>query len=73
MTHMVEFVVVAVGLGVLLFQEGLHPLVFKARLEFLPLMLNSLYSAAFNICWIGDIYRRQLTSSSEEGYDSVPS
>jgi hypothetical protein len=35
-------------------------------MQFLPLMLNSLFSATFNICWIAKLYYNELTHPKEE-------
>lgn len=72
-----ELVIVIAGLSVVCFQELLHPLMFKQRMQFLPLMLNSLYSAAFNLGWVGKMYLQQLgeeggEEAGREKYAEVP-
>jgi len=70
---MIELVIVTFGLGLVLFQECIHPVIFANRLEFLPLMLNSIYSAAFNFSWITLIYGRQLMERIDSNdYKEVP-
>ena len=70
---MVELVVVTLGLGIVLFQECIHPIMFPNRLEFLPLMLNSIYSAAFNLSWTAVIYARILAEKVDNNdYKEIP-
>jgi hypothetical protein len=63
-------VIVTVGLSVVFFHEVLHPLVFGNNMEFLPLMINSLFAAAFNISWVGALYFRQLRAEVKDEYES---
>ena len=60
MSSFIEVTVVTVGLGLIFFQECVHPALFKNRMEFLPLMLNSVFCATFNICWIAKIYVNEM-------------
>jgi hypothetical protein len=69
---MFELTIVTIGLGLVFFHEILHPLVFKGRMEFLPLMLNSIFCASFNICWIGKLYIQQVFKEDKD-YNLVPS
>lgn len=55
-----EVTFVTIGFGVVFFHEVLHPFVFKGKMEFLPLMINSIFSASFNVCWIVYIYANQM-------------
>ena len=60
MNSFIEVTIVTVGLGLIFFQECVHPVLFKSRMEFLPLMLNSVFCATFNICWIAKIYANEM-------------
>jgi len=36
----------------------IHPLITKANIEFLPLLINSVWAACFNLVWVGYLYYR---------------
>ena len=65
MSSLIEVTVVTVGLGVLFFQECIHPIILKKKMEFLPLMLNSVFCAAFNICWVTEISRNIVKDKND--------
>jgi hypothetical protein len=67
-----EVTVVLISLSVVAFQELIHPMVMKSRLEFLPLMLNSVFCASFNCCWIVSLYWQQLQDPASD-YSKVGS
>ena len=41
-----------------IYHELIHPFNMRKTLEFLPLLLNSTFSAAFNVCWLAIIYSK---------------
>jgi hypothetical protein len=63
---LMETTVFAAAIAVTAYQELLHPLLPFNRLQFLPLMINSVFAATFNLAWIAVLYARTLLSKEEE-------
>jgi formate/nitrite transporter FocA (FNT family) len=66
MSGHLESFIFAVGLTITLYHELIHPFIRSNRLEFLPLMLNSVFAAAFNLCWVTIIYYRTIKDREEK-------
>lgn len=70
-----ETTIFATAIAVTAYQELLHPLLPFRSLQFLPLMINSVFAATFNIAWISVLYMRNILKKEEEersdGFKSV--
>ncbi len=64
-----ETTIFAAAIAVTAYQELLHPLLPFSRLQFLPLMINSVFAATFNLTWIAVLYMRTLLIKDEERRD----
>ena len=51
-----EMVMIGSGMSIVMYHNLIHPLIEKPQIAFVPLMLNSVWSAAFNVVWIGKLY-----------------
>jgi hypothetical protein len=66
---LLETTIFAAAIAVTAYQELLHPLLPFRSLQFLPLMINSVFAATFNIAWICVLYVRTMLRKEgvEEG------
>jgi alpha-1,3-glucosyltransferase len=58
-----DSIIFATGITINMYHELVHPFIRSDRLEFLPLMLNSVFAATFNLCWLIVIYYGQIKSN----------
>ena len=69
----VDMVVILVCGFVVVFQEAIYPVFLSSKLEFLPLMVNSVLCSGFNLLFISRVYYLELNriELEEAGYERV--
>ena len=58
--------ITSLGTSLVIFHELVHPFVDTPKLAFLPLMLNSVFAATFNLIWLALLYHDTLSTDKEK-------